>query len=57
VDDNAYADGLLNEAAITVTPGTFFGPSGHGHIRISLSTPTERVREAMARWLAWAAKH
>jgi LL-diaminopimelate aminotransferase len=57
LDDNAYADDLLNQAAITITPGSFFGPSGRGYVRISLSTPTERVREAMRRWQVWAAGH
>jgi LL-diaminopimelate aminotransferase len=34
---------------VSVTPGTVFGPSGAGYIRLSLGTPTDRVREAMAR--------
>ena len=54
VDDAAYADSLLAGAAITITPGSFFGPSGRGYIRLSLGTPTDRVREAMLRWQAWA---
>lgn len=54
LDDIAYADGLLEGAAITITPGSFFGPSGHGYVRLSLGTPTNRVGEAMARWQAWS---
>src|SRR5579859_20927 len=57
LDDNRYADELLAGAGVTVTPGTFFGPLGRGYIRVSLGTPTDRVREAMARWQAWSAQH
>ena len=55
-DDVAYADGLLDGAGVTVTPGSFFGPSGHGYVRLSFCTPTERIREAMTRWQEWAAR-
>jgi LL-diaminopimelate aminotransferase len=44
-----FAERLLLDAGISVTPGTAFGPSGEGYIRISLGMSTERVREAMAR--------
>jgi LL-diaminopimelate aminotransferase len=56
VDDIQYADDLLDGAGVTVTPGTFFGPSGRGYIRLSFCTATDRVREAMARWKDWAAQ-
>ncbi len=56
VDDNVYADNLLNGAAVTVTPGSFFGPSGRGYVRLSLGTATDRIREAMARWQEWATR-
>jgi len=55
-DDNAYANSLLDETGISVTPGSFFGPSGRGYLRLSLCTPMERIREAMGRWQAWAAR-
>ncbi len=54
-DDDAYAGALLEGAGISVTPGRIFGRMGHGYIRVSLGTATERVREAMARWQSWAA--
>jgi LL-diaminopimelate aminotransferase len=56
VDDNVYADNLLDDAGVTVTPGSFFGPSGRGYVRLSLCTPTDRIREAMDRWQAWAGR-
>jgi LL-diaminopimelate aminotransferase len=40
---------LLAEAAISITPGTVFGPHGEGYVRISLGMSTDRIREAMNR--------
>ncbi|MBI5348464.1 MAG: aminotransferase class I/II-fold pyridoxal phosphate-dependent enzyme [Chloroflexi bacterium] len=49
VDDETYAAHLLGTVNVSVTPGAVFGAAGKGYIRISLGTPTERVREAMGR--------
>ncbi len=40
---------LLQEAAIVTTPGNGFGPSGEGYIRMTLTAPTARLKEAVAR--------
>ncbi len=40
---------LLDEARVSLTPGTVFGSNGEGYIRISLTAPNERVEEAAAR--------
>lgn len=48
-DEKQYAAALLDGAGVSVTPGTVFGPSGAGYIRLSLGTSTARVREAMER--------
>jgi LL-diaminopimelate aminotransferase len=53
-DDDAYAGALLESTGVSVTPGRIFGQMGRGYVRISLGTPTNRVREAMQRWQAWA---
>lgn len=45
----AFATLLLEEAGVSIAPGTAFGPNGEGYIRISLGQDTERVREAMER--------
>jgi LL-diaminopimelate aminotransferase len=45
----AFATLLLEEAGVSIAPGTAFGPNGEGHIRISLGQATERIREAMER--------
>ncbi|MGQ9599513.1 MAG: LL-diaminopimelate aminotransferase [Anaerolineae bacterium] len=44
-----FASLLLEEASISVTPGTAFGSNGEGYLRISLGMNTARVREAMDR--------
>ena len=40
---------LLDEIAVWVTPGVGFGPAGEGFFRISLTTPDDRLEEAMGR--------
>ncbi len=44
-----FAGELLDRAAVVVAPGTGYGPSGEGFIRISLTTPDDRLEEAMVR--------
>lgn len=44
-----FAETLLEETGVVITPGSAFGPSGEGFFRISLSVPTERLREAVNR--------
>ncbi len=44
---------LLDETAVTVTPGVGYGPSGEGYIRISLTAPDARIEEAMQRLENW----
>ncbi|SET22033.1 LL-diaminopimelate aminotransferase [Salinibacillus kushneri] len=45
----AFADRLLTELGVIVTPGIAFGPAGEGYFRVSLSVPNERLDEAVAR--------
>jgi LL-diaminopimelate aminotransferase len=44
-----FAMRLLEVANIAVTPGTNFGPSGEGYIRLSLTVADDRLDEAMSR--------
>jgi LL-diaminopimelate aminotransferase len=39
----------LEQAAVVVSPGPSFGPSGEGFVRISLTVPDERLEEAAHR--------
>jgi LL-diaminopimelate aminotransferase len=44
-----FAGRWLEEAGVAVAPGSFFGPSGQGYIRVSVTAPLERISEAMDR--------
>ena len=44
-----FAERVLEEAAVVVSPGSMYGPSGEGFFRISLTTPDERLSEAVER--------
>jgi len=44
-----FAEAVLEEAAVVVSPGSMYGPSGEGFFRISLTTPDERLTEAVER--------
>src|ERR687891_1210309 len=45
----SFAEKVLEEAAVVVSPGSMYGPSGEGFFRISLTTPDERLTEALER--------
>ena len=49
MDGKRFATELLDAAGVAVTPGEGFGPSGAGHVRITLGTGEERLREACDR--------
>ncbi|MCG5102325.1 aminotransferase class I/II-fold pyridoxal phosphate-dependent enzyme [Oceanobacillus alkalisoli] len=44
-----FANKLLEEAGVIVTPGTAFGPTGEGYIRIALTVSTARLDEVVHR--------
>ncbi|HZA88921.1 MAG TPA: LL-diaminopimelate aminotransferase [Solirubrobacterales bacterium] len=45
----SFAELVLEEAAVVVSPGSMYGPSGEGFFRISLTTPDDRLTEALER--------
>lgn len=45
----SFATALLEKAHVIVTPGNGYGPDGEGYIRISLTTPDDRMMEAVDR--------
>jgi len=49
MDGKRFAAELLDAAGVAVTPGEGFGPSGAGHVRITLGTGEERLKEACDR--------
>lgn len=45
----SFAEKILEEANVIVAAGSAYGPSGEGYIRISLTTPDDRLEEAVRR--------
>lgn len=45
----SFATFLLDEVAVVVTPGSGYGPSGQGFIRVSLSVSDDRLEEGVER--------
>ena len=45
----SFAELVLQEAAVVVSPGPAYGPSGEGFFRISLTVADERLEEAVRR--------
>jgi LL-diaminopimelate aminotransferase len=45
----AYCEHVLEHAAVVISPGGAYGPNGEGFFRISLTTPDDRLLEAVAR--------
>src|SRR5207302_6861907 len=66
----AYCEHVLEQAGVVISPGGAYGPNGEGFFRISLTTPDDRLVEAVnrlhqlapvgkrrrrARWRPWPA--
>ncbi len=49
MDSWAFFDLLLNEANVVGTPGSGFGPSGEGYLRLTAFNTLENTKEAMDR--------
>jgi LL-diaminopimelate aminotransferase len=45
----AYCEHVLEQAAVVISPGGAYGASGEGFFRISLTTPDDRLLEAVER--------
>ncbi len=46
---SSFAELVLEEAAVVVSPGSMYGPSGEGFFRIALTAPDDRIEEAVER--------
>jgi len=49
LSDEVFAERLLTEEKVAVIPGSAFGPSGAGHVRMCYATSYERLEEALTR--------
>jgi LL-diaminopimelate aminotransferase len=45
----SFAELVLEEAAVVISPGSMYGPSGEGFFRIALTAPDDRITEAVER--------
>lgn len=45
----SFSEHVLDQAGVVVTPGRGYGPGGEGFVRLSLTTPDERIAEAVDR--------
>lgn len=56
-DTAQFCSDVLHEAGVSLTPGEIYGPQGEDFFRISIITPTEQIKEAMRRLVAWVESH
>ena len=45
----SFADLVLEKAGVVIPAGAAYGPSGEGYVRISLTVPDDRLKEALDR--------
>jgi len=48
-----YAARLIEDCSVVVTPGRGYGLNGEGYIRLSVTTPDDRMEEGLRRLEAW----
>jgi LL-diaminopimelate aminotransferase len=48
-----FAVAALDQAGVSLTPGTVFGSGGEGFLRLSITAPIERLQQAMQRLEDW----
>ncbi len=57
MDENTFAEKLLQEERVAVVPGSAFGPSGKGYVRCSYATAYEKIEEALERIRRFVRRH
>ena len=57
LDDNTFAEKLLQEERVAVVPGSAFGASGAGFVRCSYATSYEKIEEALNRIERFMRRH
>ena len=45
----SFTELVLEQAGVVVSPGSSYGPNGEGYVRLSLTLPDDRLREAVDR--------
>jgi aminotransferase len=49
MDDQEFAERLLLEEKVALVPGSAFGPTGKGHMRVCYAAPMDEIEEALTR--------
>jgi aminotransferase len=57
MDDETFADKLLQEEHVAVVPGRAFGPGGEGFVRCCYATSYEQIEEALFRLERFMQRH
>ena len=57
MDDTTFAQRLLEEERVGVVPGSAFGPSGAGHVRVCYAAAYEQIIDAMDRIERFVQRH
>jgi LL-diaminopimelate aminotransferase len=53
VKSGDYAARLIEDCAVVVTPGRGYGVNGEGYVRLSVTTPDDRMEEGLRRLVGW----
>ncbi|MBN2003629.1 MAG: pyridoxal phosphate-dependent aminotransferase [Anaerolineae bacterium] len=57
MDDNTFAEALLQEERVAVVPGRAFGECGVGFVRMSYATAYEKIETALERMARFVQRH
>jgi aminotransferase len=57
MDDETFAESLLKEEEVAVVPGSAFGESGRGFVRMAYATAYEKIEEALNRMERFMRRH
>jgi aminotransferase len=57
MDDETFAQKLLEEERVAVVPGNSFGAGGEGYVRCSYATSYEKIEEALRRMQRFMHRH
>jgi aminotransferase len=57
LDENEFAEELLQEEGVALVPGSAFGKAGQGYVRCSYATAYEKIEEALERLHRFVRRH
>jgi aminotransferase len=57
MDDGQFSEALLREEQVAVVPGSAFGPSGKGFVRICYATAYEKIEQALDHMKRFMRRH